>query len=186
MNIDIRYLAGLIDGEGCITIFRHKTLACRDDHWTYRPLVQIGMVYKPLIFMLCQQFNVPFKTMRPRDESRRSYAVWTVRGQKCIDLLIEIEPFLIVKKEEAQFVLRYWNDPEVRLKGGTMKGVHGEAREALKAKREWYRLQLQAMKKTSFGPLWDGSELGENPMPGESAEGQPRTKQTVLKAVGRA
>ena len=174
--IDLRYLAGLIDGEGCITIFRHRTAECRDDHWSYRPLVQIGMTHKLLIRMLHAQFGGQYKEMKGRDSTRRSYAVWTYRGGKCIELLKKIKKFLVAKKDEADLIIQFWDDPQVHLAGGTMKGLHGDAREAVKAKREWYRLQLQAMKRIEFGSLWDAGEVGGSPdriIPNQAGEQSP-------------
>lgn len=161
--ISLEYLAGLIDGEGCITIFRHKTAKCREDHWSYRPLVQIGMTHKPLVKMLHAQLGGQYKEKKAKDEVRKAYAVWTYRGGKCIDLLKQLEPFLVAKKGEAQLVIQFWNDPQARLIGGTMKRLKGSEREAVKAKREWYRLQLKSMKQIEFGLMWDAGEVGENP-----------------------
>lgn len=161
--IDRAYLAGLIDGEGCISIFRHKNDGCRDDHYSYRPLVQVAMVYKPLIKMLQAQYGGKYKETKPRDGVRRGYATWTLRGGNCIELLRNLEPLLIAKREEARHVIAFWDDKSVRLAGGAMKGIHGVEREALKAKREWYRLHLQALKKYEFGSSWDAGEVGGSP-----------------------
>lgn len=163
--IDIRYLAGLIDGEGCITIFRHKGKGCRTDHWSYRPLVQIGMTHKPTLHAIHLQFGGQFKQKRGQDITRRSYAVWTLRGGNCIDLLREIAPYLITKKEEARLLITFWDDKDVRLPGGTMKRIKGTAREALKAKREWYRLKLQSLKRVEFSLSWNAGEVGEQREP---------------------
>lgn len=174
--IDLRYLAGLIDGEGCVTIFRHRTVECREDHWTYRPLVQIGMIHKPLLYLICAEYGGKVHLKKAPDSTRRSSATWSLRGGRCIELMKQIEPFLIVKKAEAQLLIQYWNDPEARLRGGTMKGMHGAAREALKAKREWYRLQLQALKRIEFGFSWDAGEFGEYPertTPSQAGEQSP-------------
>ena len=164
--LNIAYLAGLIDGEGCISIFRHKNDGCREDHYSYRPLVQVAMVYKPLIKMLHVQYGGQYADKKPGDETRRNYAQWSLRGGRCVDLLRQLEPLLICKKEEARHVIAFWDDKSVRLSGGNMKAIHGAEREALKAKREWYRLHLQALKKYNFGPLWDAGEVGGSPMPG--------------------
>lgn len=185
--LTIHYLAGLVDGEGCITLSRYKKPECKEDIWCYSAMLQVGMVYKPLIAELQSQFGGYIGHKTPKDAIRRSYSVWNVKGERCINLLKEIEPFLIVKKDEANLLIQYWNDNEARLVGGKMKGLHGEARESIKLKREWYRIKLQELKRYSFGPSWDDGEFGEQPMPGSemNAEGQPRAKQTALKAVGR-
>lgn len=185
--ITIPYLAGLIDGEGCITLFRYRKPECEDDILCYVAMLQVGMVHKPLIAELQSQFGGYIGHKKPKDAKRRAYSVWNVKGERCINLLKEIEPFLIAKKDEANLLIQYWSDKDARLSGGTMKGLKGEARESVKLKREWYRIRLQELKRYSFGPFWDGGEFGEQPMPGSemNAEGQPRAKQTVLKAVGR-
>lgn len=174
--MNIAYLAGLIDGEGCITIYRHKISECRDDHFAYRIVVQIGMVHKPLVKMLHKEFGGSYGEKKPRDLTRRPYAVWGVRGQRCIDLLHKCLPYLVAKKAEAEFAIKFWEDKFVHPHGGRMKGFSGPDREALKAKREWYRQTLKEMKKYSYGSFWDSGEVGGSPdrtIPNQAGEQSP-------------
>lgn len=174
--LDLGYIAGIIDGEGCITLFRFRKNNHLQDNWFYYPLVQVGMTHKGLVRMLWSKLGGLYKEVTPKDGVRRPYAVWSLKGQACIDLLASIEKYLIVKHDEAMLIRQFWADPTVRLllQGKTAKGLKGGERLAFQARKEWYWLECKRLKTVSSS--WNVGEFGEQPMPGESADGQPRAK----------
>lgn len=109
------WLAGLLDGEGCIAFAR------RSDYDPHR-LLQLR--YDVKIAMTCEMtiryaYQIMVDTigegavLEPFEEKRRSKRVlplWrTEVGSKrgVHDLLLALEPFLVTKKLEAQLTLRY-------------------------------------------------------------------------------
>lgn len=185
--LNIGYVAGLIDGEGCITFFRYRKKDHLQDNWFYYPMVQVGMTHKPLVRMLWAEFGGSYKEVVPKDGVRKPYGVWSIKGQKCIDLLVNMESFLVVKKAEALLLRQFWADPLVRLllQNKNAKGLKGIEREQFQSRKEWYWLECKRLKTVSHS--WNDGEFGEHPMPGseKSAEGQSRAKQTTLSVVGR-
>ena len=105
--LDLGYVAGLIDGEGCVTFFRYRKKDHLPDNWFYYPMVQVGMTHKQCVRMLWAEFSGTYKEITPKDGVRRPYGVWSLKGQKCIDLLTSIDKFLIVKQAEARLLRRF-------------------------------------------------------------------------------
>lgn len=103
----LSYTAGLIDGEGCITI--QKRLRSRNRHPLYVPQVIINMVkpdcIRKLQFFFGGSINLK-KSYKPN--ANHSYA-WTVSGKAATRFLWQIEPYVILKAPQvaaALWVLR--------------------------------------------------------------------------------
>jgi hypothetical protein len=97
--MDIAYVAGFIDGEGFIGIQRNnlvlKIAQCRD-----------GVLHK-----LKQTFggNVHSKGLDYEKHPQWSKASeWALYNQKTCDLLKECLPYLVVKREEAEYAIQFW------------------------------------------------------------------------------
>ena len=113
--MDKKYLAGLIDGEGCI---QHKGKNFAGVRLT------IANSYKPLIEMLYNKFGGyvreyidkrPYKSGR----YRKPVYFWNVYDIKAEKILHECYPYLIIKKEQAKIIFairknlhtKYWKVP---------------------------------------------------------------------------
>lgn len=102
-NIEIAYLAGLIDGEGTISLRTHK--------YKITPFIQISTSDVKLIDYLASKINLNWKIIRQPISSselqkKTCYQIGKV-GFNIIEFLKKIEPHLIVKKELAQLVIKY-------------------------------------------------------------------------------
>lgn len=95
------YVAGLVDGEGCILIQESRGP-------TYHHLVTVGMTAKALSILEALQAEYGGKTKKARDATERwdtAYS-WTVAGDQATDLLERIRPHLILKSEQARVALK--------------------------------------------------------------------------------
>ena len=175
--LDIRYFSGLFDGEGCICLVKQHLK--RSDNPTYAIRLVVSMTHKPIIKAMQAQFGGLYSERRGSGMQRNSFAVmWASR--KATAMLEMMLPHLILKREEAEVAL----DFQRRLsRPGTSfwRTATKEAKEALQAEREFVRAKLSALKRVNHSVKWDADEFGENPMPGESAEGQSRAKPVLVK-----
>lgn len=181
--IDIRYMAGLFDGEGCICLVKQRNL--KSDLPIYSIRCVLSMCHKPFIKSVQAQFGGLYTERKGSGMQRNSFALqWTNnRSKPFLEILL---PHLIMKREEAQIALDYLSrlrNPGTRF----WRNASNEEIACLQAERELVRAKLSALKRVNHSIKWDSGEFGEQPMPGstKSAEGQPRAKQTALKAVGR-
>jgi len=126
--VDIAYVAGLIDGEGCIH------LGTRNG--TYRARVTVGMteVALPLLRELHEQWEGSIYCSRQPTERWAGAWVWTVQGLPARRLLVELRPHLRLKQKQATLALAV---EEIRASLDRMANGSGrwtpEAREACEA-----------------------------------------------------
>jgi hypothetical protein len=105
VNLSLEYIAGLFDGEGYITVNKNKK--------SFIPVVGIKMNGFNLLKKLNVQFGGYF--YQRKNYINRPLTEWTLRGSfQVIPFLTKIEPFLIIKKEQAQLCLELCKTYSVR------------------------------------------------------------------------
>lgn len=91
------WFAGIIDGEGCITI------KCHD--WKFTPLMVVSMCDSGPIDKICRMFHPTrkdFVSMSiPKAANRRLVYRWQVEGLRAVGLIGEIYPYLTCKRTQA-------------------------------------------------------------------------------------
>ncbi len=175
------YLAGLFDGEGCIFVQRyvHK----RQKMMTYYLKALVCMTNKDLILELCEEFDA-FLIVHKKDEKNikhsRAYEFNLTAG-RAREFLSLIEPLLRVKGNEARAAIALHDDISA-YKGKLVRMSREAVMERMNYREALYWHIKQAKGKNARGAILNSGELGGHPMPGESAEGQYRTKQglTIL------
>ena len=100
-NKEIGYLAGIIDGEGCISI--RKDSRCN----SYQVSVQITNTDLRMIYFIKDLFG---GSVRCRGQENKDWRVrydYCVVGRKCEILLKTISNSLVCKKEQAKLALDF-------------------------------------------------------------------------------
>jgi DNA modification methylase len=100
---DRAYIAGLIDGEGCITILRTKS--SHSESYSYPPIVQVRMCDTESIDFFAQLMDVnrseaELYNSHKNANQRESYNVKVV-SKKAMNLIADVYPFLKVKRKQA-------------------------------------------------------------------------------------
>lgn len=100
------YVAGLIDGEGCIYL-----AVKQGKKKYYSARVDVGMTHKALSILegLQNMYQGRLRLFRPQTEKWEAAYSWSVFGQEAVAFLRMIHPFLILKKEQASIVLRIYD-----------------------------------------------------------------------------
>lgn len=104
---NVAYLAGIIDGEGCITI--GKTTKGRYSGGTridWRLILDITNNDRTLMQWLEDTFGHIVETSYRRRSNRSNSYGWTASGRQCQELLEIVLPFLKVKKAQAELALQ--------------------------------------------------------------------------------
>jgi len=97
--ISIEYLAGFVDGEGCID--RCGWGGNRDI-----PRLRISQVYgDKLMEAIESQYGGTLSRKKKRNNIKRDYYTWTITGKAATTLLKQLLPYLWVKKDKALEVL---------------------------------------------------------------------------------
>ena len=103
------YLAGLIDGEGCITI----TAAGRN----YQGRIIVEMTAQSVVEALAVRYRVLMRTPKSRTNQagirKASYRA-EVGGEKALELALEIQPHLIDKAPQLEILIKFLRHKERR------------------------------------------------------------------------
>ena len=143
-RVSWKYLAGLIDGEGCIDLATTKV----NEQFYVQPRLRIGMsdTAKFLLEMCQLNFGGHFSSRESKNENWQSSTCWTLSGYKTTcPILRNVVNHLFLKKEQARFCL--WM--ETNLKGTRLQqDVLNAVREELKLmKRDPHRLSEKAQER---------------------------------------
>jgi hypothetical protein len=144
-RVSWKYLAGLVDGEGCIDLATTKV----NEQFYIQPRLRIGMtVSSGFLLEMCQQnFGGHMEKVREsKNDAWQSSQTWALSGyKKACPILRNIVNHLILKKEQARLCL--WM--ETNIKG---KQVSTEVRDAIREelklmKRDPHRLSEKAQER---------------------------------------
>ena len=137
----LAYLAGLIDGDGCILILSRKGPATRSDRargLSFIVEVKIGGDSEHLRGLRQEFKNIGSVYVRPMDH----LAEWTIAGQMARSLLADTLPYLRLKKRQALLALGM---PHPR----TRWGVTNELRE----RQAWHQAEVRRLNHRGRGIL---------------------------------
>jgi|WetSurMetagenome_2_1015567.scaffolds.fasta_scaffold609303_2 hypothetical protein len=111
------YLAGIIDGEGCLTIGAGR----KGNVTNYNSIIMVASTSEKLIKWLQTNFGGNYyKSSRVSDKWKQAYIWRFLKKNEIEKLLLAILPYLIIKREQAILLLefvrlpRYQETPEKR------------------------------------------------------------------------
>jgi hypothetical protein len=125
--IKLAYLAGIIDGEGCLWIGKigrewkrgYKSIQ-------YRGLLKVSTTDKILLDWLLNSFQGTESTSfkyQPKAELSRLVYEWIVTGDRLADLCRQVFPYLVIKKESCEIMIKF-RDTYNRISGNNQIPIH--------------------------------------------------------------
>lgn len=149
MTISAEWLAGFVDGEGCITLYKGKTTPKRKNV-RYSPAVILSNTHLPTLLAIQRCFGggIYPKTVKntPSNWNQGWSLVWS-GANRVRELLEKIRPFVITKKEEVEFMLDVWLPKVHRV---TKKGQPRFLTDEQIQERESLASQLSGFKRRNF------------------------------------
>lgn len=106
--LHLAYLAGIVDGEGCIHIgyYFNKT----QNRSVYHSLLQITSTDKCLIEWLLLNFgghsSIYTEAQTPKNSTLKPYS-WKASGERLTHLCEILLPYAIIKKDQLQIMLEF-------------------------------------------------------------------------------
>lgn len=97
---DTGWLAGLIDGEGCLCLNKHKDKHSRAGY-SMVPTLQITNNCLPLLQRVRETIGAG---SIHRQHNSFNYALTS--SERLFEVLIQVKPFLIVKRKQAEILLK--------------------------------------------------------------------------------
>lgn len=109
MPIDKGYAAGILDGEGTISIRKKKGL-CKVP-FNYQLVVSLSNTSEEIIQRLHQEYRGSVRPIKPRSKKHSLSYQLTLTGIQARRLLRETLPFLIIKGQQARLALSLPSTP---------------------------------------------------------------------------
>lgn len=97
---ELAYLAGIIDGEGCISI-RKANPSGSMRSVSYSAVLTVGNTSRALIEYLVDLHSVGCVTYRGPTKTRRSSYLWSIESRKARDVVAPVRPHLVIKRAQA-------------------------------------------------------------------------------------
>jgi len=110
------YVAGILDADGCFLIMKNNNMSNRRKNISFTPGVKISMIEKEAVEMITNELGYgQYKlegARRDRPNSKPIYH-WHLRSKRNVpEFLIQVIPYLRVKKNRAEFLLEFCNTME--------------------------------------------------------------------------
>lgn len=99
MKLSLEYVAGFIDGEGCLTYTLCRT--------TVMPRLLVVNTNLDILLKLKNQFGGNISQLSRTKNNWKIGYQWALVGQKSINLIKEIFPFLNIKREQAKLFIEF-------------------------------------------------------------------------------
>jgi len=146
---DAIYLAGFIDGEGCIGINKiHRTLdsACRPGYFAYELALTVGNTDESIIYWIQEVVGKGHILSSQRKANCKECFTWTVNSRQALSTLEELVPYLKVKRKVAELCIEFQRlkqeQNRERMRGSRKDGYKVTSDEALQ-RREWFYQQAK-------------------------------------------
>jgi hypothetical protein len=102
------YLAGLLDGEGHITIIKSRRSGGlhKGNHYAYARM-SIGITHDVLVEMQAEYGFGKIYHLKSRNKKHKNLISWSISSNIMRAVLPQVLPYLRVKKKQAELVLQY-------------------------------------------------------------------------------
>lgn len=102
------YIAGFVDGEGCIRLHKEKKIRpFRKNHY-YCLVVSVANTKFGILPILKKKYGGHL-ALQSRDETRVNIWNWKICGKKAGIFLIDIYKYLIIKRKQARKGIKFQN-----------------------------------------------------------------------------
>lgn len=125
--MNVAYVAGLVDGEGCIGFTKSRS--------NLIPRVMITNTNKDLMDLLKENFGGHILSVKKVNDTWKRAYHWCICNKKAIDFLEKIEKHLILKINQALCLYAYECIRPGKGKSWTQEAI--EARDLLKSQVHW-------------------------------------------------
>ena len=138
--LDIKYLAGFVDGEGCIGITRTKN-GLVGNNYRYFPYLATNHTNYEILYRIKKMYPVGRKIIGVKKLTGKPIFSLRIDGNELVNILEDLIPHLIEKKKQAELVLEFKNS--LRKKDETKKRITPEEYEL----RHKYFISVKMLKK---------------------------------------
>lgn len=160
--MDIQYIAGFFDGEGCIRIDRLivPSSKSRPSGYTrYQLKVSIAQANPLPLQIIMEQFSGTIvadnyaKKKMPNAKTRHSWVAWS---RYAYDFLIAVRPYLLVKAEEADLAIAFFEEMDSNRTHFRKHRGNPPDKDLIHLRRDEIVQKLGELKNRDFSPINSG------------------------------
>ena len=105
------YIAGIIDGEGCICLVKAKRGQRKrgpSPYVFYAIHLRVANTRHELIAWLLDRIGGKMYVLQKTRGNRKLALQWHTQGRQAKDLLAQVEPYLVIKRAQAEVARRFF------------------------------------------------------------------------------
>lgn len=123
------YLAGAIDADGFVTVYRKRGPMRKDGHRPIYYVAKVGLSEtSPVIPMLLHDtFGGWLGSHQPKNPRHKKWHVWQATNDVAADALRALAPYLLLKRRQAELALEFTALIKQQNPGRTMLSPEQEA-----------------------------------------------------------
>lgn len=103
-KIQNAYLAGFLDGEGYIAIMKRRERQVKD---MYIPYIVVANTQKEVLNLFQKQFGGKLYLKKFKNYKWKNCYRWDIRGSQVKKILECLLPYLVLKRKQAESLLKY-------------------------------------------------------------------------------
>jgi hypothetical protein len=101
----VAYVAGLVDGEGCLSLIERTNGECKRRSFSFRLAVEMGDKAEKLLTLCHQRLGGTLQKRNSRNQRHQGRTVWNTHTREALPLLEAMLPHMIVKQEQARLCI---------------------------------------------------------------------------------
>lgn len=107
-DLDLAYVAGFVDGDGCVTISRTSS----GGRYYYAPRLIIAGTDRLVLDLASSWWGGNVWTHTPKNPRHRLQYGWAADGRRGYVAITALEPFLRMKRPQAELAMAFWEHLE--------------------------------------------------------------------------
>lgn len=152
-NVDLSYMAGILDGEGCIEIIKSNPKEHKISP-NYKCRIRVSNCDKILINWLYSKFGGYRGNQRDGRNNRRNQFYWGANDDLAAEILRRTIQYMVIKKEQSKLLI------EMRDTFKMYYGIFGVPSE-VNIKRDEIFTRCRLLKHIEYEPYNSKFELGK-------------------------
>jgi hypothetical protein len=171
--MELAFIAGLFEGEGCVRINRSLRKQIRYGKKVtmevYSLFVTIGNTDPRLVYPLKDMFGGSVSIRIRKDPRHRPFFCWIISSNEALNFLEGIHPWLVSKADQVDIAITFQ-------KSKTPRGIYNKRNGKSREEREIERAQFKAITALKF-IRHDPTDIDMAANSGDNQNGQSRAKQ---------
>ncbi len=141
------YIAGIIDGEGCVYVDRWIDKRRSSGKYNYIPRIKVGMTHEGTVRYLQEKLTGSFYIKEELRTNRYKYQyIWKISSKVCIEVCKKLIIYSITKKNNLKLLIDFENTMTDHLLGGNYRKLN-RLPEELYDERERIFMEIKKLNK---------------------------------------